>query len=258
MKLGQAPVERARQDHVVLVISEHPIGIGEAVEKIGTEPNPFLATVGLRVEPARIGSGVQFRVGVELGSMPFAFFRAVEETVHETLHQGIHGWRVTDCVVTMTHSGYYARQSHSHGTFDKSMSSTAGDFRNLTPLVVMNALQQAGTCVYEPIIGSTSSFPRTPVATALRGLAELRAVPQAPSVRGSTAVLNGDIPAARVHELQQRLPTMTRGEGVADTEFDHYAPVRGVIASGPRSDHNPLNRRDYLLHVVRRVAAAGQ
>ena len=77
-------------------------------------------------------------------------------------------------------------------------------------------------------------------------------------MRGSTAVLNGDIPAARVHELQQRLPTMTRGEGVADTEFDHYAPVRGVIASRPRSDHNPLNRRDYLLHVVRRVAAAGQ
>ena len=38
--------------------------------------------------------------------MPFAFFRAVEETVLETLGQGIHGWRVTDCVVTMTHSGY--------------------------------------------------------------------------------------------------------------------------------------------------------
>ena len=59
------------------------------------------------------------------------FVRAVEETVHETLYRGIHGWQVTDCVVTMTHSGYYARQSHSHGTFDKNMSSTAGDFRNL-------------------------------------------------------------------------------------------------------------------------------
>jgi ribosomal protection tetracycline resistance protein len=208
---------------------ERPIGIGEAVERIGTESNPFLATVGLRVEPAPIGS-VEFRVGVELGSMPFAFFRAVEETVHETLHRGIHGWQVTDCVVTMTHSGYYARQSHSHGTFDKSMSSTAGDFCNLTPLVVMDALQQASTCVYEPIHRFHVRLPADAVATALRGLAELRAVPQAPSVRGSTAVLDGDIPAARVHELQQRLPTITHGEGVADTEFDHYAPVRGVIA----------------------------
>jgi ribosomal protection tetracycline resistance protein len=135
------------------------------------------------------------------------------------------------------------------------MSSTAGDFRNLTPLVVMDALQQASTCVYEPIHRFHVQLPAYAVATALRGLAELQAVPQAPSVRGSTAVLDGDIPAARVHELQQRL-TMTRGEGVADTEFDHYAPVGGVIASRPRSDHNPLNRREYLLHVVRRVAAA--
>ena len=45
-------------------------------------PNPFLATVGLRVEPAPIGSGVRFRPGIELGAMPLSFFKAVEETVH--------------------------------------------------------------------------------------------------------------------------------------------------------------------------------
>ena len=88
---------------------------------------------------------MSFRLEVELGSMPYAFFKAVEETVHETLRQGINGWEVTDCVVTMTHSGYWPRQSHSHAVFDKSMSSTAGDFRGLTPLVLMVALRQAGT-----------------------------------------------------------------------------------------------------------------
>ena len=88
------------------------------------------------------GSGVAFRLEVELGSMPYAFFVAVEETVRETLGQGLHGWPVTDCVVTMTHSGYWPRQSHAHATFDKSMSSTAGDFRLLTPLVLMQALER--------------------------------------------------------------------------------------------------------------------
>ena len=48
-----------------------------------------------------------------------------EETVEKTLQQGIHGWAVTDCVVTLTQSGYWARQSHAHAVFDKSMSSTA-------------------------------------------------------------------------------------------------------------------------------------
>ena len=56
--------------------------------------------------------------------MPFAFFRTVEETVRRTLDQGLYGWQVIDCVVTMTHSGYAPRQSHAHQKFDKSMSST--------------------------------------------------------------------------------------------------------------------------------------
>ena len=71
--------------------------------------------------------------------------------MHETLRQGLHGWQVTDAVVTLTHTGYCPRQSHAHARFDKSMSSTAGDFRKLTPLVLMQALSAAGTQVCEPI-----------------------------------------------------------------------------------------------------------
>ena len=51
--------------------------------------------------------------------------RAVEISLREALRQGLHGWEVTDCAVAMTHSGYAAKQSHSHAIFDKSMSSTA-------------------------------------------------------------------------------------------------------------------------------------
>jgi len=123
---------------------ERPVGTGTAVETIGRDPNPFLATVGLRVEPAPVDSGIDIRLGVELGSMPFSFFKAVEETVTETLHQGMYGWQVRDCTVTITHSGYWPRQSHSHGTFDKSMSSTAGDFRNLTLLQVARRVARGG------------------------------------------------------------------------------------------------------------------
>ena len=75
--------------------------------------------------------------------MPLAFFRAVEDTVRETLQQGLHGWEVTDCTITMTHSGYLGKQSLGHQRFNKSMSSTGEDFRKLTPLVLMSALQQA-------------------------------------------------------------------------------------------------------------------
>jgi ribosomal protection tetracycline resistance protein len=232
---------------------ERPVDTGSAVETIGKDPNPFLATVGLRVEPAPVDSGVDIQLGVELGSMPFSFFKAVEETVTETLHQGMYGWQVTDCTVTVTHSGYWPRQSHSHGTFDKSMSSTAGDFRNLTPLVLMSALQAAGTRVYEPVHRFRLEVPANAFGSVLPALAEVRAVLQPPTVQGSAYLLEGAIPAARVHELRQQLPTLTSGEGVLESAFDHYQPVTGTTPTRPRTDHNPLNREEYLLQVARRV-----
>jgi len=232
---------------------ERVAGSGAAVEFMGRDDNPFLATVGLRVDPAPAGSGVGYRLEVELGSMPYAFMKAVEDTVRETLAQGPHGWRVTDCVVTMTHSGYAARQSHSHATFDKSMSSTGFDFRGLTPLVLMSALTQAGTVVHEPLHRFRLEFPADAYGTLLPVLTRLGGVPRQPDLRGPVGVLEGDIPAARVHELQQRLPGLTRGEGVLESAFDHYAPVRGPVPSRERWDANPLDRKEYLLRVLRRL-----
>lgn len=205
------------------------------------------------MEPAPVGSGIEFRLGVSLGAMPYAFFRAVEETVRETLGQGLHGWEVRDCVVTMTHSGYWPRQSHAHGTFDKSMSSTAGDFRNLTPLVLMSALSRAKTTVCEPLHRFTLEFPADLVGPMLPALGRLAAVPDTPVIRGTACQVDGLIPAANVHTLQQRLPSLTRGEGLLECEFDRFSPVRGTPPSRPRTDHNPLHRKEYLLHVERRV-----
>jgi len=84
-------------------------------------------------------------------------------------------------------------------------------------------------------------------------LAQLRAVPQTPTMRDSICVVEGEMPAARVHELQQQLPSLTRGEGVLESVFDHYELIRDTPPSRPRWDHNPLNWKEYLLHVVRRV-----
>ena len=44
-----------------------------------------------------------------------------------------------NATVTLTHTGYFPRQSHAHAQFDKSMSSTGADFRQLTPLVLTAA-----------------------------------------------------------------------------------------------------------------------
>ena len=70
---------------------------------------------------------------------------------------------------------------------------------------------------------------------------------------GSSCTVEGEIPAARVQELQQRLPALTRGECVLECAFGCYHPVRGPIPTRPRTDLNPLNRKEYLRNVARRL-----
>jgi ribosomal protection tetracycline resistance protein len=229
-----------------MICIERPIGTGAAVETIGKAGNPFLATVGLRIEPAPVDGGVEFQLEVEHGSIPLfvynsveEFRQAVEDTVHNTLREGLYGWQVNDCKITMTQSGYVAPGS------------TAGDFRKLTPLVLMGALKQAGTVVCEPIQRFHLELPAVTLGPALSALARLSAVPQSQEMRGSSCVLEGEIPAAHVHDLRQRLPALTRGEGVLECAFGRYEPLRGTMPTRPRSDYNPLNREEYLRRIAR-------
>jgi ribosomal protection tetracycline resistance protein len=282
-------------ERTTTICVERPAGVGAATERIKQEGNPFLAGVGLRVEAADVGGGVRFGLEIELGALPYSFLKAIEETVHQTLRQGVYGWQVTDCQVTLIYSAYYPRQSHAHAHFDKSMSSTAGDFRNLTPLVLMAALRAAGTTVFEPMHRFELELPTDVLGPAIPVLAKLGAVlrgvqggrppgsalrgvpgsrPPGSALRGvpgtrppgsarrgvpggrppGSTLLDGEVPAASVHQLRQQLPGLTRGEYVFDCAFQRYQPVLGPSPSRPRSDDNPLDRKEYLLRVKRGVA----
>ena len=165
----------------------------------------------------------------------------MEKYIRETLQEGLSGWQVTDCTVTITDCGYRAP-----GT-------TAADFRKLTPLVLMAALQQAGSKVFEPMHRFSLELPADTFGAAVPVMGRLRAVPHTQEMRGLSYHMEGEIPAAAVHELQQLMPTLTRGEGVLECQFERYQPVIGAIPERPRTDHNPLDRKEYLLHVLRRV-----
>ena len=84
-------------------------------------------------------------------------------------------------------------------------------------------------------------------------LGRLGARPGVPSQHASVYLIPGEIPAAQVHQLRQLLPALTRGEGVLDTSFTRYEPTRGPLPRRARSDLNPLDRKEYLLAVNRRI-----
>ncbi|MCJ9693445.1 GTP-binding protein [Rhizobium leguminosarum] len=231
----------ARFEESTVILVERPLGTGSGLQILFKEPNPFLATVGLRVEPRAPGAGNSFALEVDVGQMPVAFYRAVEETVFETLKQGIFGWQVADCHVAMT----AARHS--------SPASTAADFRQLTPWVLADALLAAQTVLCAPIDRFYLEAPVECLNGLLTLLAKSAATTMDSVIADGMARLEGTMASAMIQSVQQQLPGLTSGAGTMETCFDHYAPMAGPPRSRQRSGPDPFNGAEYLLSLHRHV-----
>ncbi len=217
-------VEVTFRETTVIYI-ERVAGPGQAAEVIGAPGNPFPATLGLRVEPAPVGSGVAFRLDVDVRSVPMYVYKSTDNFaammtryVRQALADGPGGWRVTDCVVTLYECGYV------------SPSTTAAHFRKLTPLVLRAALAQAGTVTCEPMIRLSLEIPEGALSPVLAVAARLGGAAGAPVLRGDLAALEVELPAAPAQALQRLLPGLTSGEGVAEAGFAGYRPLNGPRA----------------------------
>ena len=217
-----------------VVCIEIPTGSGAAIDYIGGDDNPFLATVGIRVEPNSPGAGNSF--SRPAGALDLSFYRAIEETVHETLQQGLSGWAVTDCQVVVTDTAM-------------SPASVAADYRRLTPLVLMAALRQAGTVVCEPVQSFEVDGPGDCATALLTGLGSARAVIEGTTLTGDRCWIIGTLPTAEVHGFERQLPGLSRGEGTFVAVFARYEPVTGATPERTRTDLDPLNRKLYLARV---------
>ncbi|TRB17079.1 elongation factor G [Rhizobium rhizogenes] len=225
-----------------VICVERLIGTGAGVQIIFKEPNPFLATVGLRVEPRPEGSGNSFAVEVDLGQMPASFYRAVEEAVFETLKQGIFGWQVIDCHVAMTAARHSAP------------SSTAGDFRQLTPLVLATALSSAQTAVCEPVDHFYFEAPTGTLNGLLAVLAKSGATMKESVIADGIARLEGTLASAMIQSVQQQVPGLTSGAGTMESSFHHYAPMTGPPRLRRRSGADPFDSGEYLTRMRRNQA----
>jgi len=125
--------------NIQTIYKETPKGVGTSIMHMHEDLNPFWATVGLKIEPAGRGEGLRYISNVSVGSLPRSFQNAIEEAVIKTSKQGLFGWEVTDVKVTLTCGEFF------------SPASTPADFRNVTPMVFMEALYKAQTVLLEPL-----------------------------------------------------------------------------------------------------------
>ena len=214
------------------VYIERPTRAGEAIEVLRGETNPFSATIGLRVEPAPIGSCVDFRLAVDPRQIPLHIYKTVDsfvesmtQHVDRALQAGLYGWQVTDCVVTMFACDYYASDGSRVGI--QIPRTTAADFRKLTPRVLLLALEHAGSVVCEPITHVSIETPSPTLSAVLTSAARNGAAVAGQSTRGDLAVVEAVMPASRVQDLRRQLPGLTGGEAVVETSLEGYRPVKG-------------------------------
>jgi len=213
-----------------------------------TSENPFVATLALRVEPAPPGSGVAFDTDVEpkliplyLYRTPETFFSQMEANVRDALAEGPMGWQVTDCRVTMTDCGYM------------SPTTSAADYRQLTQLVLAQALDRSGTWVCEPLADIALEVPSATAHGVLGAVGRLGGrVRSQLSADGVTRV-TADMPVARVRLLQQQMPGLSMGEGILESRPDGYQPVGENPPTRERTGPSPLEREAWLAWLANRA-----
>ena len=246
---------------------ERPVVAGEAVELLETAANPFMATIGLRIEPASAGSGIAFALDVEPGDVPLFIYKTANrfretmaQTVRETLEEGLFGWRVPDCSVTMTRAGYFVGDGGGKRSPATPLPypvagdrTVAADFRKLMPIVVMRALQAAGTVVCEPVARVSLEVPEESAGGVGVLLGRLHVRVRGAFRGGGLARIQAIAPIASVRDIQAALPGLTGGEGLVDADFEGYEPIIGTTPpTRPRTTPNALDVVEYMSQLAQR------
>jgi ribosomal protection tetracycline resistance protein len=223
----------ARFRETTMIYIERPLGSASALEVLQSDSHPYSATVGLRVEPGPIDSGLAFRLDVDPRLLPLYIYKtaghfidAMTGYIRHICEKGLYGWRVTDCVVTMNECSYYIGDGPTKRVLPTPRT-TAADFRKLTPLVLMDALRQAGTVVCQPMARVRLELPPPRLGDVLSALARLGAATEMPQLDTELSVVTAMLPSAQVRSLQEQLPGLTGGEGVLDAGFGGYEPIHG-------------------------------
>lgn len=236
------------------VCIERPARIGAAEEIISAKSksnitgrssplsdNPFMATLAVRVEPLAPGSGVEVAFDVEPRLVPLYLFRSPDmfETqlsafIEEALNEGLQGWSVTDCRVTVTDCGY------------ASPVTSVADYRRLTELVVATALDRGGTWVCEPMSDVSLEIPTVSAHGVLAVVGRLGGRVTGQFAAGGVTRAGVVLPAARVRTLQHQLPGLSMGEGVLEARPGGYQPVGQDAPRRERSRPSPLDRDRWL------------
>jgi ribosomal protection tetracycline resistance protein len=200
---------------------------------------PFRAGAGFRVEPLPRGGGLVYTTEVSFGNLEKTFQTAVEEAVYDTCRNGLYGWEVTDAKITFEFSQY------------DSVTSTPSDYRDLAPLVLMQAFGEAGMELLEPVFEFELRVPGYAAGKALYDCERMRAdiIKTAALADENGIAISGLVPADTCKNYGVQVASYTEGRGMFVTKFHGYRETAFDGAKVNTKDINiAANKTVYLMH----------
>lgn len=222
----------------VIIYKEMPVSIGEYALYMYTKEHPFAATVGIRVEPNE--DGVEIVSEVPTGHLPQNFQNGIIDGIERTLKEGLKGWEITNAKIVIT-----------VGEFN-SVDSTPSDYRNLSPLVFMEALNIAKTKLLWPINKFYMKVEREHYGKIMSDLMNMKAMEIATEEVMDKLIITGKIPVETSLSYEKKFTSITSGMGMFSQIFHRYEETpEDVYKERDKNDVDPLDRGKYLLSKLR-------
>jgi len=190
--------------------------------------------VYLRIEPLPRGAGYEFVDQVKGGVIPTVFIPAVEKGVRMALDSGvIAGYPVEDLRVIV-----YDGKSHA-------VDSKEIAFVSAGRKAVVDAFSKAAPIMLEPIVNIEIDAPETYVGDMTAEIASKRGQITGTQQRSADIISTaGQVPLAELADFQNRLRSITGGQGSYSVEFSHYAQVPAQLQQQLMSQFKGVQEED--------------
>jgi ribosomal protection tetracycline resistance protein len=200
-------------------------------------PKPCWAIMTFLIEPAPLGSGVQFTSKVRTSDISVKYQNEIKRALPWSLRQGIKGWQVTDVKITLTEGGEHMVHSN------------PGDFLLATPMGILRGLENTGTDLLEPMYAFQIKAQQELLGAIASDLNQMGAQINAPTFDGDFFTLTGRVPVAKSMDYGIKFSATTSGKGRLKLTLDGYEKTttseekirayKGV---------SPLDEAQWILH----------
>ncbi len=184
----------------------------------GTSKGQF-GHVVLKIEPAKRGSGFEFFCEVGPETIPKNMVAAIEQSVHDSLENGVlAGYKVVDVKASLTGGSYHEQDS------------TEVAYKIAAAIAVRDAIIHGKPILMEPVMNVEIVAPEEYVGDVIGDLNTRRGKVSGSLMRADGHVVKATVPLSEMFGYATGLRSATQGRALFTMEFSQYEEVPKRLA----------------------------